>query len=197
MSLSKNDSLKPGQRRVPPLDSDAFAVLVEEHQVAVYNLCCRMLGDPHLAEDAAQETFLRAFQARHRFDPARSVRTWLLSIAAHHCIDALRRRARLTWLPLGYRPLSEPGPGPEAALLRNEKEEEVSRLLDRLKPDERAAIVLRYWYDLSVEAIADATGASADAVRTRLYRARRRLAGSDPASADIEAGVGGNEPRSI
>ena len=197
MSLSKKDSLKPGPRRVPPQDRDAFAAHVEEHQVAVYNLCCRMLGDPHLAEDAAQETFLRAFRARHRFDPARPVRTWLLSIAAHHCIDALRRRARLTWLPLGDRPLSEPGPGPEAALLQDETEVEVRRLLDRLKPDEKAAIVLRYWHDLSIDEIADVTGASPDAVRTRLYRGRRRLAGSDPASADTEAGRRRHEPRAI
>jgi DNA-directed RNA polymerase specialized sigma24 family protein len=56
---------------------------------------------------------------------------------------------------------------------------------------------LRYWYDLSIEEIADATGASADAVRTRLYRARRRLSEAGPASAEVEAGAGRSEPRSI
>ncbi|MBF8257283.1 MAG: RNA polymerase ECF-type sigma factor, partial [Anaerolineales bacterium] len=70
---------KPRHRRVSAQDRDAFAALVEEHQVAVYNLCYRMLGDAHLAEDAAQETFLRAFRSHGSFDPARSVRTWLLS----------------------------------------------------------------------------------------------------------------------
>lgn len=188
---------KPRHRRVSAQDRDAFAALVEEHQVAVYNLCYRMLGDAHLAEDAAQETFLRAFRSRGSFDPARSVRTWLLSIAAHHCIDALRRRARLAWLPLGDRPLAEPGPGPEAALLQSETEAELRRLLGRLKPDERAAIVLRYWHDLSIEEIAKVTGASPDAVRTRLYRARRRLAGSDLPSAEAEAGEWRNEPRAV
>jgi RNA polymerase sigma-70 factor (ECF subfamily) len=179
MSRSREDSLQPGPGRVLESDRDAFAAVVEEHQVAVYNLCYRMLGDPHLAEDAAQETFLRAFRSRGRFDPARPARTWLLSIAAHHCIDSLRRKARLTWLPLGDQPLAGPEPSPEAALLQSEGEAEVRRLLDRLKPDERAAIVLRYWQDLSVDEIAEITGSSPSSVRTRLFRGRRKMALSE------------------
>jgi len=189
--------MQPGHRRVSAPDRDAFAAIVEEQQVAVYNLCYRMLGDPHLAEDAAQETFLRAFRARHRFDPSRPARTWVLSIAAHHCIDALRRRARLMWLPMGDRPLADPGPGPEATLLQSEAEAELREVLERLKPDERAAIVLRYWHDLSIEEIAEVTDASPDAVRTRLYRARRRLASADLAPAKPEGGEWRDEPRAV
>ena len=189
-------SHSPGQR-VPPLDRDAFGVLVEEHQVAVYNLCYRMLGDPHLAEDAAQETFLRAYNGLHRFDPSRSVRTWFLSIAAHHCIDHLRRRSLLAWLPLADRPVVEPGAGPETALLQSEAEDEMRTLLEGLKPEERAVVVLRYWYDLALEDIAEAVGSSVDAVRTRLYRARRRLATSVEARPVAEAGEWRDEPRAL
>lgn len=164
--------------------------------MAVYNLCYRMLGDPHLAEDAAQEAFLRAFRSLEGYDPARSVRTWLLSIAAHHCIDELRRRARLAWLPLGDSPVPDPGPGPEAALVQGEAEVELRRMLDGLKPDERAAIILRYWHDLSVEEIADVMKSSEPAVRTRLYRARRRLAVSGLAPA-AEMGELNHEPRTV
>src|SRR3972149_5346003 len=135
MSSSREDMQKPGHRRVSAQDRDAFAVLVEEHQVAVYNLCYRMLGDAYLAEDAAQEAFLRAFRSRGSFDPARSVRTWLLSIAAHLCIDSLRRRARLAWLPPGDRPPAEPGPSPEAALLQSETESVCRRLIGRPQAD--------------------------------------------------------------
>jgi len=73
-------------------NDEAFTRLVEEHQTHVYNLCYRMLGEPEFAEDAAQETFLRAHQNLHRFDQSRSFATWLLSIGAHYCIDQLRRR---------------------------------------------------------------------------------------------------------
>ena len=73
-------------------NDEAFTKLVEEHQTHVYNLCYRMLGEPEAAEDAAQETFLRAYQNLHRYDQTRSFATWLLSIGAHYCIDRLRRR---------------------------------------------------------------------------------------------------------
>src|SRR6185436_3148632 len=61
-------------------------------QKPVYNLCYRMLGEPDSAEDAAQETFLRVYQHLHRYDRKRPFATWMLSIAAHYCIDRLRRR---------------------------------------------------------------------------------------------------------
>ena len=71
---------------------EAFTYIVETYQTPVYNLCYRMLGHPQAAEDAAQETFLRAYQHLHRYDMKRSFATWLLSIAAHYCIDRLRKR---------------------------------------------------------------------------------------------------------
>ena len=73
-------------------DEKAFTVLVETYQKPVYNLCYRMLGEAEAAEDAAQETFLKVYQNLVRYDRARPFPTWLLSIAAHDCIDRLRRR---------------------------------------------------------------------------------------------------------
>jgi len=72
-------------------DDDAFSMLVETYQNPVYNLCYRMLGENTAAEDAAQETFWRAYQNLKFYDPQRSFATWLLSIAAHHCIDLQRK----------------------------------------------------------------------------------------------------------
>ena len=71
---------------------EAFTCLVETYQKPVYNLCYRMLGEPEAAEDAAQDTFLKAYQNLTRYDIERPFATWLLSIAAHHCIDKLRRK---------------------------------------------------------------------------------------------------------
>src|SRR5512134_1836935 len=62
-------------------NDEAFTRLVEHYQTPVYNLCYRMLGEPEAAEDAAQETFLRAFQHLHRYDRKRPFATWLLSIS--------------------------------------------------------------------------------------------------------------------
>jgi RNA polymerase sigma-70 factor (ECF subfamily) len=161
-------------------DRNAFGLLVEAYQGPVYNLTYRMLGDPHEAEDAAQETFLRAYRKLDSYDPARKFSTWLLSIASHHCIDRLRRR-RLTWLSLedeGLPPeaMVSHQPGPERRAMHSEHETHIQTLLDTLSADYRAVVVLHYWYDLSYEEIAQVTDSTISAVKSRLFRARRMLA---------------------
>lgn len=160
-------------------DRAAFGRLVEAYQTPVYNLAYRMLGNPSEAEDAAQEAFLRAYAKLHTYRPERKFSTWLLSITSHYCIDRLRRR-RFTWLSLEAPPppdwlQSERGL-PEEAALRGEAREEVRQLLDSLEPAYRAPIVLRYWYDLSYDEIAETLGITLAAVKSRLHRARLKLA---------------------
>ena len=87
------------ERRARAGDQTAFTTLVEAYQTPIYNLCYRMLGEAGEAEDAAQETFLRAYSQLASYDPSRPFKTWLFSIANHHCIDRLRKR-RLTWLSI-------------------------------------------------------------------------------------------------
>jgi RNA polymerase sigma-70 factor (ECF subfamily) len=161
-------------------DRDAFAQLVERYQTPVYNLAYRMLGNAADAEDAAQETFLRAYAQLKRFRGDQEFATWLLSIGAHYCIDHLRRRTRFLWLSLDDDGLSEvlpsDAPDPDDEALRREDEREIERLLERLSPAHRLVVVLRYWYDQSVEEIARMTGDSVGAVKVKLHRARRALA---------------------
>ncbi|HLY25287.1 MAG TPA: sigma-70 family RNA polymerase sigma factor [Aggregatilineales bacterium] len=161
-------------------DQAAFGELVRAHQNAVYNLAYRMLGERGEAEDAAQETFLRAYAHLDRYDAERPFRTWLLSIASNHCIDRLRKR-RLTWLSL-----DEPLPPnaalnshevePEDAVILNERGALIQDMLTELPPDYRAAVVLRYWYDLSYLEIAQTLDTTESAVKSRLFRARQALA---------------------
>ena len=157
---------------------ESFTALVEKYQTPVYNLCYRMLGNAGDAEDAAQETFWRAYQAIKRYDPSRSFITWLLSIAAHYCIDQQRRR-RLPTLDLDVLPeedVPDYNPNPEYAVGRIEETESMQRLLSNLGAQDRAAIVLRYWYDFSEEEISQSLSISVSAVKSRLFRARRLLA---------------------
>ncbi len=159
-------------------DDDAFSHLVETYQSPVYNLCYRMLGDPVDAEDAAQETFLRAYKNIKRYDDQRSFSTWLLSIAAHYCIDQIRRR-RFTTLSYDATPQVDPpdlNPGPEGTLVLNEDQKRVQALLARLNTQDRAAVVMRYWYEFSYEEIAEALSMTVSAVKSRLHRARIELA---------------------
>jgi RNA polymerase sigma-70 factor (ECF subfamily) len=160
-------------------DDQAFSELVGAYQVPVYNLCYRMLGDGGEAEDAAQETFLRAYRNIKKYDPNRKFVTWVLSIASNHCIDRLRKR-RLTFLSLEKTPEiwegSDHEPGPEGSLEDLELQEEVQEMLRTLNGPDRAAILLRYWYDYSYEEIANTLTLSVSAVKSRLHRARRDLA---------------------
>jgi RNA polymerase sigma-70 factor, ECF subfamily len=163
-------------------NDEAFTRIVEVYQTPVYNLCYRMLGEVEAAEDAAQESFLRAYQNIHRYDPNRSFATWLLSIAAHYCIDRLRRR-RFSTLSIDdddeEHPMELPdlsAVNPEAETARREEQEQLQKVLLSLNSTDRAAIVMRYWYDFSEVEIAESLSLTVSAVKSRLHRARRELA---------------------
>lgn len=160
-------------------DRNAFSKLVQAYQIPVYNLTYRMLGNAQEAEDAAQETFLRAYKRLNTYEPDKKFSNWMLSIASHYCIDLLRRR-RFTWLSVEEDPsvqgLSSDEERPEDAALRQERAEQVRALLNYLDPDYRVPLVLRYWQDLSYKEIADILNLSEPAVKTRLHRARLQMA---------------------
>ena len=165
-------------------NDEAFTKLVEEHQTHVYNLCYRMLGEPEAAEDAAQETFLRAHQNLHRYDRNRSFATWLLSIGAHYCIDRLRRR-KLSVFSMdeenddgtSFEIRDAASPDPEAESVKREERDRLHILLKDLDETDRGAIILRYWHDCSEIEIAESLNLTVSAVKSRLHRARRALAG--------------------
>src|SRR5512133_1568330 len=137
-----------------------------------------MLGDPVEAEDAAQETFWRAYQNLKRYDPSRPFPTWLLSIAAHYCIDQ-QRKHRIPILSVDLLPEEDApdhAPSPEKVVSELEETSQMRRLLKSLGPQDRAAIVLRYWYEFSEEEIAKTLSLTVSAVKSRLHRARKELA---------------------
>jgi RNA polymerase sigma-70 factor (ECF subfamily) len=159
-------------------DNEAFTRLVEQYQTPVYNLCYRMLSSVEEAEDAAQETFWRAYRSLNKYDVQRSFITWLLSIAAHYCIDQYRRRK----VPVvdmdmfAEETLPDPSPTPEKEAGRLEEQRFLHRLVAGLPAQDRAAVIMRYWYDFSDEEIARALSLTVSAVKSRLHRTRLRLA---------------------
>jgi RNA polymerase sigma-70 factor (ECF subfamily) len=175
LSFSETEILQKALQK----DDGAFAELVEKYQSPVYNLCFRMLGTEVEAEDAAQETFWRAYQALNRYDPNRSFITWLLSIAAHLCIDQQRKR-RVTIIEMDeYEDfdISDRTPQPETRMIHREEEEIIARSLNQLGDLDRAAVILRYWQGFSEEEIASTLSLTISAVKSRLHRARIQLAG--------------------
>lgn len=180
-------------------DDDAFAMLVETYQNPVYNLCYRMLGESTAAEDAAQETFWRAYQNLKMYDPQRSFATWLLSIAAHFCID-LQRKRRLPVFEMDEFPdfdVQDSGiPNPESTVIENDENKVLHEMIKKLNPPDRAAVILKYWYGSSEEEISEILSLSISAVKSRLHRARRQLAESMSASkkTEIKGGIRHESP---
>jgi RNA polymerase sigma factor (sigma-70 family) len=145
------------QARVPP-----FERLYEEHRDEVFRYLRRLAGPGH-AEDAFQETFLRALRAYPRLESGRHLRAWLFTIATRVALDGKRRRD-----PDGELPeLAVTGSRPAYA--------ELEHLTDGLPPTERAAVVFRYGYDLSYADIALALGSSEEAARQAASSGIRRL----------------------
>jgi RNA polymerase sigma-70 factor (ECF subfamily) len=181
-------------------DRQAFNRLVESYQRPIYNLTFRMLGNAQEAEDAAQETFLRAFSRLGQYDPAHKFSTWLFSIANHYCIDRLRKR-RTTLISIDDNPvlqnLEDDEPQPETTLLSREQMREVQALMQQLEPEYRTPLVLRYWENLSYEEIAQSMNLTVPAIKSRLFRARQRmadlLAAHEVAQAPPPAGVQGGK----
>ena len=155
----------------------AFGELVRRYQDAVYNLCYGMLGDPHEAEDAAQEVFIKIFRRLNQYNNAYRFSTWVLSIASHHCIDRLRKR-RIMWVSLDapeVHRIPQEGLRPEEAVIRQEEADRLQAVLRQLAPDYRLVLLLHYWYNLSYREIGSIMNLSEGAVKTKAHRARRRL----------------------
>jgi len=160
-------------------DETAFTQIVEAFQIPVFNLCYRMIGDGKEAEDAAQESFLRAHLAISKYDSERPFGTWLLSIAAHFCIDQQRKR-KLPVIDIDeYLEETAPDrktPNPESVTIEKEGQAQIQKILLTLPDLDRAAIILRYWQEFSEEEICQTLDLSISAVKSRLHRARRKLA---------------------
>lgn len=144
----------------------------------VLRLCLRMLGHSHDAEEARSETFLRAQQGAASWD-GRPLRAWLLGIAAHHCVDRLRRRALEGRLfeasDLDPGDLPAQAPSPLTLLLARERSAQLEAALTALPDKYRAPLVLRFLADQSYGQIAGTLGVSEAQVAVLVFRAKTKL----------------------
>lgn len=156
-------------------DEFAFVSLYNRHRSAVYSYCVKMILDKDAAKDVMQETFIRVYENRDRLLKAGSFRAWVYTIARNQCLNHLRRRRRLV-------PLDATDSGSlfasEVSFSRLEKSELIALVdafLGRLKEDYREVLILREYQNLSYEEIAVVTRSTLSAVKSRLFKARRKL----------------------
>jgi RNA polymerase sigma-70 factor (ECF subfamily) len=153
-------------------DLDAFAILVRRHQDFVYGAALRVVRDPVLAEDVAQDAFYRAFKSRDSFRGEAQVRSWLYRIASNLALNAVTRRKEF---PADDIPEEARDDLPLGQVVAAEDRREVRTAIGRLPDHLREPLVLREFDDLSYQDIADRTGVPLNTVRTRILRARRAL----------------------
>ncbi len=157
-------------------DRDAFARLVERYGGRVYNLALRIVNDADAANDCAQEAFVRAYRALHRYDPAYPFGPWLFTIATNVSLSHLERwhahETPVEELPESAEPDEQ---GPELTAVRREEVSEVMAAMGELPPAYRAALTLRHIQQLSYQECADALGIPLGTMKTHLHRARAAL----------------------
>lgn len=150
-------------------DLDAFEALVRRHQPAMYRVALRMLGSEADAQDATQETFVRAWRALPRFRHDSVLTTWLYRIVTRRCLDLIAARRPAD-------PLTDTQPNPRLDPVDTAEQrarlQAVTRAIAKLPGDQRAALILREFEGLSYDQVADALNTSVPAIKGRIHRAR-------------------------
>lgn len=157
-------------------DEFAFVALYNRYKGGVYAFCLKMLMDRAQAQDVMQETFLRVYENRDRLLNTSSFKPWLFTIARNQCLNHLRRSNRQVALDENQETPDHVPDTPMAHLEKSERIEMVNHFLAQLKPDYREVLILREYQNLSYDEIAAITRSTLSAVKSRLFKARRKLA---------------------
>lgn len=156
-------------------DAEAFRQLVEAYQTPAYRLAARMCG-PDSAEDVTQEAFLAAWRALPEFRGDCRFSTWLYRLVSNAAIDCLRREKKHRDTgDVDDLELPDGGPSPQEQTERSDTRDAVRRALDRLSPEHRQVLLLRFMQELDYGEIARALNVSEGTVKSRINRAKSKL----------------------
>lgn len=151
----------------------AFAELYGRYKLPLYRFSLKLVGDGDIAQDVVQTVFLKMHDHRDELIHADRFKTWMFAIARNHCFSHLRTARRTVGLNDA---LEEPAEeGIDARMLEQEKTELVRNAIGRLGAEDREVVLLREYEGLSCKEIADVTGTTEAAVKSRLFKVRRRL----------------------
>lgn len=170
--------------RVRDGDEDSFACLLLKHRDPVVNYLHRMVQNAGIAEELAQDVFLRMYRARKGYEPTAKFTTWLYRIATHVALNSLRDGRHTRNLVAlddnasdGPHDVRDPGPTVEDNLVENSKGWEIRRAVETLPEKQRAAVILHKYHDLDYREIAQSLECSESAVKSLLFRAYETLRG--------------------
>ncbi|HEV8718088.1 MAG TPA: sigma-70 family RNA polymerase sigma factor [Candidatus Binatia bacterium] len=168
-----------GDGKIVPDERSLYEQLYRAHHARIVQLCRLWLNDSHEAEDAAQEVFLKLFQASRAYDQGFAWRAWLTRVALNTCRDR-RRSGWWKWRrqkPGEFEevPLLSPEPTPEEQTVSREAREQIWQLFRGLSVRQQEVFALRYVEEWSVEEVAQTLGVTPGSVKRHLFRAVRHL----------------------
>ena len=163
-------------KRIAAHDKRAMEVLYRRHSVSVYRFVVRLTRDASIAEDTVSEVFLDVWRQAHSFAGRSQVSTWLLAIARHKAISALRSRSKAA-SDGDLESIVLADEDPEIGLQQQDRSKVLKACLARLSPAHREVIDLVYYHEKSVDEVAHIVAAPPSTVKTRMFYARRHLAG--------------------
>ncbi|MCY0091469.1 MULTISPECIES: RNA polymerase sigma factor SigW [Bacillus amyloliquefaciens group] len=176
--------IKKRIKQVKKGDQNAFTEIVDLYKDKIYQLCYRMLGNVHEAEDIAQEAFIRAYVNIDSFDINRKFSTWLYRIATNLTIDRIRKKKPDYYLDAEvagaegltmYSQIAADGVLPEDAVLSLELSDTIQKKILKLPDKYRTVIVLKYIDELSLIEIGEILNIPVGTVKTRIHRGREAL----------------------
>jgi len=173
MPISDNQLMLEFQRG----DESAFNLLLERYRARVVNTAYRFLGNSDVAQDVAQEVFVRIYTSGKNYRPDATFTTWLYRITTNACLDEARKRRRSKSTTTEELQESTPDPGatPEERACSSELTREVRAAIGSLPENQRMAIILQRYEELSYQQIADILKVSVPAVESLLFRAKQAL----------------------
>lgn len=152
---------------------EAFSLLVERYDRAVYHLAYRTLHNVEEARDATQEAFFKAYRSLRTFKPGAKFSTWIFAIAYHACCDRLARNKRYSNEEMPDK--ADPAPGPEREAIALDEARRLRAAIDSLPEKYRTVITLYHLQGKQYEEIADVLGLPLGTVKTHLFRAKEQL----------------------
>lgn len=169
--------------RVKEGDGASYALLLEKHRAAVIHFLYRMVQNHAIAEELAQEVFLRVYRSRSTYEPSAKFTTWLFRIATHLALNSLRdgksergqERLDDDSLDLPVRQVRDHRPTVEQVLVHQVKLEEVRRAIAALPEKQRAAVLMHKYQEMEYSQIARVLNCSESAVKSLLFRAYETL----------------------
>src|SRR6476469_2895519 len=163
--------------RIANGDQLAMRTLFGRHRVALYRWLLRLVRDEALAEDLLSEVFLDVWRQAAAFEARSSVSTWLLAIARYKALSARRRRTDAELDEKVASTVADTADDPEVALQKKTRAELLRHALARLSSEQGEVIDLVYFHGKSVKEVAEIVGIAEATVKTRMFYARKKLAG--------------------